>query len=193
VRRLKIAYWILLDELRTFRMALLNALPGRGGQRARARFYRPRLKACGTDFVTEQHVQIQGVEQVRVGDRVYVARDCYLSAAGGLDIGSDSYLGPGTKIWTNNHHYDDPHTPFVDQGWEFKPVCIEQDVWIGPRCFVKPGTTIKVGAVVKPGTVVARSVPPFAIVQGNPGRIVGWRRDPAAGPRRSSDPTMVRQ
>lgn len=180
MRRLKVVYWEVLDELRTFRTYLLSLPPGPMGQGARRRHYARRLRACGSGFVTEERVRIQGTGSVSIGDNVHISRDCYLSAAGGLEVGSDTYVGPGTKIWTNNHNYGDPSTPFVDQGWEFKPVRIERDVWIGPRCFVKPGTTIHVGAVIRPGTVLAQAVPPYAIVQGNPGRIIGWRKKPAA-------------
>jgi acetyltransferase-like isoleucine patch superfamily enzyme len=171
-------YWVLLDELRTHQAHWVNSLPGRVGKRTRRRYYAARFKSCGSGFAAEENVSIQSPQNVRVGDNVRVGRDCYFSASGGLDIDSNSRIGAGTKIWTNNHVYGDPGTPFVEQGYAYKPVRIERDVWIGERCFIKPGTTIKKGAVIRPGTILAKSVPPNAIVQGNPGRIVGWRGKP---------------
>lgn len=56
-----------------------------------------------------------------------------------------------------------------------KPVIIGNDVWIGHGAFVKPGVHIGDGAIVGAHTVVTRDVPPYAIVVGNPGRIVRYR------------------
>jgi len=47
---------------------------------------------------------------------------------------------------------------------------IEEDVFIGPGAIVLPGVTIGSGAVVTAGSVVAMSVAPRTMVQGNPAR-----------------------
>lgn len=53
---------------------------------------------------------------------------------------------------------------------------IGNDVWLGHNSVVLPSVqSIGDGAVIGAGAVVARDVPPFAIVQGNPGRVVGYR------------------
>lgn len=180
MRRVKVFYWQALAEVAALRAFAVSLIPGPFGQRARRRYFAKRLKACGAAFVTEERVHIQAPERVTVGDHVRIGRGCYFSAAGGLDLGAGCAVGAGTKIWTINHNFDDVDTPFIDQGWEFKPVSIGQGAWIGPRCFLKPGTIVHEGAVVWPGTVLAKAVPPFAIVQGNPGRIIGWRKKPIA-------------
>lgn len=46
---------------------------------------------------------------------------------------------------------------------------------IGAGSVVYPGVTINANAIVKPGSVVTRSVPPLAIVQGNPATIIGYK------------------
>lgn len=175
MRAIKLLYWDLLEELGIWRAHALNAIPGKLGRAARRRYYATRLQSCGSSFTIEENARIQSPQNVRVGDNVTIGRDCYLSTSGGLEIGSDCSIGAGTKIWTNNHVYQDPGAPFVDQGYSYRPVRIERDVWIGARCFIKPGTIIKAGAVIRPGTVLAKAVPPHAVVEGNPGQIVGWR------------------
>ena len=52
---------------------------------------------------------------------------------------------------------------------------IGNDVWIGNHVFVKDGVTIGDGAIVGAGSVVTRNVPPYAIVAGNPARVVRLR------------------
>jgi acetyltransferase-like isoleucine patch superfamily enzyme len=54
---------------------------------------------------------------------------------------------------------------------------IEDDVWVGARAIILPGVTIGHGSVIGAGAVVAKSVPPYSIVVGNPGRVVRSRLD----------------
>ena len=52
---------------------------------------------------------------------------------------------------------------------------IGNDVWLGYRAVVLSGVTVGDGGVVGAGAVVASDVPPYAIVAGNPARIVRYR------------------
>jgi acetyltransferase-like isoleucine patch superfamily enzyme len=55
---------------------------------------------------------------------------------------------------------------------------IEQDCWIGFGAIVLSGVTIGRGAIVAAGAVVTCDVPPYAIVAGNPVRVLGARFTP---------------
>ncbi len=59
-----------------------------------------------------------------------------------------------------------------------EPIAIGHDVWIGTRAFIRNGVTIGTGAVIGAHAVVTRTVPPYAIVAGNPGRIIRYRFPP---------------
>ena len=52
---------------------------------------------------------------------------------------------------------------------------VGHDVWLGYSALVLPGVTIGHGAVVAAASVVARDVAPYAVVAGNPARVVRWR------------------
>lgn len=56
---------------------------------------------------------------------------------------------------------------------------IGHDVWIGYDSLIMPGVHIGDGAVVATRSVVTGDIPPYAIVGGNPGRIIRWRFDAA--------------
>ena len=58
---------------------------------------------------------------------------------------------------------------------------IGNDVWIGSNSVVLGGVSIGDGAVVGAGSVVTRNVPPYAIVAGNPARILRYRPIQAKG------------
>lgn len=54
-------------------------------------------------------------------------------------------------------------------------VIIQNDCWIGDNVTIMAGVIIHSGAVVGAGAVVTKNVPPYAIVAGNPAKIVGYR------------------
>lgn len=58
-------------------------------------------------------------------------------------------------------------------------VVIGHDVWLGSGCMILSGVTVGHGAVVAAHAVVTRDVPPYAVVAGNPAKIVRRRFDEA--------------
>lgn len=56
-------------------------------------------------------------------------------------------------------------------------IIVKDDVWIGDGAIVCSGVTIGQGAVVAAGAVVTKNVEPYAIVGGNPARVIKCRFD----------------
>lgn len=54
---------------------------------------------------------------------------------------------------------------------------VGNDVWIGTGALIKAGVTVGDGAVIASGAVVVKDVPPYAIVGGNPARVIKYRFD----------------
>ena len=54
-------------------------------------------------------------------------------------------------------------------------IVVGSDVWIGYRSTILSGVTIGQGAVIGAGSLVSCDVPPYAIVGGNPLKVIGWR------------------
>jgi len=52
---------------------------------------------------------------------------------------------------------------------------IGHDVWIGQNTLIKQGVTIGTGAVIGMGSIVTKDVEPYAIVAGNPAKLIRMR------------------
>ncbi len=175
---MKRLWWKLRDELKGLALGVLCGFPLGAGVWLRARLMRFFFKSLGRNTVLQVGLRVTNPENVSIGSNCNLARGVFITGGGGVTIGDWVGFGPDTKIWSVNHRFEDPDTPWLLQGWEKKPVVIEDDVWLGANVFVMPGVTIGRGAIVSAGAVVNKSIPPYALVAGNPARVVGWRKRP---------------
>ena len=96
----------------------------------------------------------------------------------GVRIGANVMMGPECYIYTVNHRIDRTDIPMIQQGFtEIAPVVIEDDVWIGARVTILRGVHVGQGAVIGAGAVVTKDVPAWAIVGGNPAKVIGMRKE----------------
>ena len=72
------------------------------------------------------------------------------------------------------------HKDQLDVNKEFdKDIVVEEDCWIGTHATLLSGVHIGRGCNVGSGSVVRKSTPPYAIVIGNPAKVVGFRFTPS--------------
>ena len=96
--------------------------------------------------------------------------NCTILDCARVDIGTGTLLGPHVQIYTATHPID-PKARAA--GKEFAAaVCIGQNVWIGGGAIILPGVHIGDHAVIGAGAVVTKDVPAFAMVVGNPAKVV---------------------
>ncbi|MDR3368604.1 WxcM-like domain-containing protein [Rhodoferax sp.] len=103
---------------------------------------------------------------VVIGDRVTVKSGVQLWD--GLRVGVDVFIGPNASF-ANDRFPRSKKTPE-----KFLQTILEAGSSIGAGATILPGITIGINAMVAAGAVVTRSVPPNAIVVGNPAKIVGY-------------------
>jgi acetyltransferase-like isoleucine patch superfamily enzyme len=138
---------------------------------------RVNLKNVGTNvqilydnmFVDEQNIEI--------GDNVYIGFGGYYVGSGGIKIGNGTIMAHKVEILTRNHNYNSKDLKSVpyDKRYILKPVIIEENCWIGSHVCILPGVTIGEGAVIGMGSVVTEDVPKYAIVGGNPAKVLKFR------------------
>jgi acetyltransferase-like isoleucine patch superfamily enzyme/dTDP-4-dehydrorhamnose 3,5-epimerase-like enzyme len=121
----------------------------------------------GEDCNICDHVFIE--DDVRVGDRVTVK--CGVQLWNGVRLGDDVFVGPNATF-TNDLFPRSKQYPEA-----FLETVVEDRASIGANATILPGVRIGRGAMIGAGAVITRSVPPNAIVVGNPARIVGYVSD----------------
>jgi UDP-2-acetamido-3-amino-2,3-dideoxy-glucuronate N-acetyltransferase len=103
---------------------------------------------------------------VVIGDRVTIK--CGVQVWDGIEIMDDVFIGPNATF-TNDHFPRSKQYPE-----EFLRTIVKTKATIGANATILPGLIIGENAMVGAGAVVTRSVPPFAIVVGNPAKIIGY-------------------
>jgi acetyltransferase-like isoleucine patch superfamily enzyme len=107
----------------------------------------------------------------------------------GTRIGRYASIGPGVAAYRRNHPLErlslHPYFYRPDHGANdaadvhTSPLDIGADAWLGANTLILPGCRrIGHGAVVAAGAVVTKDVPEYAVVGGNPARVIRYRFDP---------------
>ncbi len=113
-----------------------------------------------------------------IGDRLIIGRFCAIACGTTFIMNGANHAMTGFSTYPFN---------IFGRGWEkgfdFATIqaglkgdtVVENDVWIGQEATIMPGVRIGNGAVVAAKSVVVSDVPPYAIVGGNPARVIRLR------------------
>jgi acetyltransferase-like isoleucine patch superfamily enzyme len=125
---------------------------------------------------------IESPAGLQMGDHVYVGHFNVLDASGGLTLGEGVQVTTHCALLTHSSHrairlagraYWGAAEP---AGFERAPVSIGEYSFIGPHSVVAPGSRIGRGVLVRAFSYVSGTVPDFAIVAGQPARVIGDTR-----------------
>lgn len=103
---------------------------------------------------------------VRVGDRVTLKSGVQLWD--GTRIGDDVFIGPNSTF-TNDAYPRSKEYPD-----SFSGINISDHASIGANATLLPGITVGKYAMIGAGAVVTRDVPDYAVVMGNPAKVVRY-------------------
>lgn len=102
----------------------------------------------------------------------FVCHNRIVTVHGGLLMGEDILFQGG------GHSYANPDVPIGAEGdLPDTPLEIGEDVWIGARAIILPGCK-RIGghSIIGAGAVVTKDVPNYAIVGGNPAKVLKMRK-----------------
>lgn len=171
-----VIYWLftlVFDRDNVFAGAsqCLSLLPGKLGNYYRLAFYQLAINNCGQDTVIS-FATLLSQQGTDLGNGTYIGPQCNI---GLCRIEANCLLGSGVHIMSgkNQHNFEDLSQPLKEQGGIFTKVTIGEDTWVGNGVLIMANIGKK--CVVAAGSVVINDVPDFAIVAGNPAKIIKMR------------------
>ena len=105
-------------------------------------------------------------DKVTIGRNCFINSNCLMMARGGITLEDNVMIAANVQLISNNHDFYD--LPVI----VCKPVLIKEDCWIGAGATILPGVCVGKHAVVGAMSVVTKDVPDYAVVTGNPARVV---------------------
>ena len=106
--------------------------------------------------------------KVKMGKNSIIMNNALLMASGGIEIGDCTMLAAHAKLISNDHDlYDRSILTMV-------PIKIGNHVWVGAGATILKGVTVGDHAIIGGGSVVTKDVPPYAVVVGNPAKVVKY-------------------
>lgn len=120
---------------------------------------------------------------IHLGDDVIIGRGATLMAAESkIIIGNKVMFGPEVMLIAGNHNTGVRGQAMFDvttkRSEDDQDIVIEDDVWVGARALILKGVIVRRGAIIGAGAVVTREVPPYAVVAGNPAKVLRFRWTP---------------
>ena len=120
----------------------------------------------GEGTTVSNQLTVVAPQNVRMGRSVYVMNGVLLMASGGIIIEDYVMIAAHAKIITNDH--DPYYRPIIT----CQPIIIKEGAWIGAGAAIMKGVTVGRYAIVGANSVVTKEVPDFAVVVGNPAKVI---------------------
>jgi virginiamycin A acetyltransferase len=117
------------------------------------------------------------------GDRLVIGSSCAIATGATFFMNGANHAMSGFSTYPFNIFGCGWENGFDPATWEAEnrgDTVVGDDVWTGAAALVLPGTRIGPGAIVAARAVVSGEIPPYAVVAGNPGRVLRRRFPPEA-------------
>ncbi len=150
-------------------------------QEKRCNAYRKRYglgEDCFVGYGVIMHRHHYKDSSIRTGSHCGFSEHSDIDYTGGLVVEDHVWISEGAKVFTHNHSID-----FVrkdeSKGCVATPLTIHDRAWIGARAMIMPGVfEIGRGAMIAADSCIKKKIPPYAVVSGNPAKIIGFRMTP---------------
>ena len=137
------------------------------------------IAGAGVDFRHGFRAEING-GSVEIGDQSMFSHNSLIQCTTSMKIGERVMFGQSTILIDGNHLLKDPSATIFEQGYDFRPLTIEDDV----TCLSKATIINDLGtkSIVAANTVVNKPVGRYCVVGGVPARVIDYFGPPELAP-----------
>ena len=133
---------------------------------------RPLMASSEGKFGIQRRANFGGGSRIHLSYCANLGENLRIIGNGHLYVGKHVMIGPDVMIITSDHKI----LPEGFDGYVNKAVVIDDYAWIGARAIILKGVNIGKWAVIGAGAVVTKNVPDYAVVGGNPAKIIRFRK-----------------
>jgi acetyltransferase-like isoleucine patch superfamily enzyme len=126
----------------------------------------------GVEFRRGFRAEIGANGRVVIGGGSYFTYDAIISCDTSIEIGERCGIGQNVYMVDGNHRYRDLDRPMLQQGYDYRPLRIADDVSIFSKCTII--ASIGTRAIVAANSVVTKDIPAFSVAAGAPARVIDY-------------------
>lgn len=138
-----------------------------------------------TEFRRGFRAEVAGEGRVEIGSGCVFSYYSLVQCTTRIEIGDRCMFGQSTLVVDGNHRFRDLTKPMVAQGFDFRPIRIEDDAVVTTKCTII--SDLGERAFIGANSVVTKPIPPFTVAIGSPARPVDYF-GPEAAASQSTEP-----
>jgi acetyltransferase-like isoleucine patch superfamily enzyme len=140
----------------------------------------------GVEFRRRFRPELAGAEsRIEIGSHSVFTYDVIMQCGLSISVGERCMFGQATLVVDGNHRFRDLERPMLEQGYDLRPVRLEDDATVTTKCTIiaDVGRRAFIGA----NSVVSRPIPAYTVAVGVPARVIDYFGPPGAEPSELSE------
>lgn len=125
----------------------------------------------GKGVVVKPYLKVKFPWRLRIGDYAWLGEHVWIDNLAQVDIGDHACVSQGAYLCTGSHDWRQKSFDLIT-----RPIILEDGAWVGAMARVAPGVRIGYGAVLTFGSVATNDLPEMTICTGNPAIPLKHRR-----------------
>lgn len=140
----------------------------------------------GVEFRRGFRAEVEGKGRITIGAGSHCTYYVLMQCTTSIDIGERCQFGQSTIVLDGQHRFRDLTKPMLEQGYDFAPLTLEDDVTVTTKCTIMSdiGTRSFIGA----NAVVTKPIPPYVVAVGAPAKAIEY-----FGPAGDAPPELSRR
>jgi acetyltransferase-like isoleucine patch superfamily enzyme len=138
------------------------------------------IVGAGVEFRRGFRAEIGPEGRIVIGPGCYLTYDVIMTCNTSIEVGARCGIGQCAYVVDGSHRFRDLDRPFLDQGYDYRPIKIEDDAQIHSKCTII--NDLGKRAIVAANAVVTNPIPAYCVAAGVPARVIDYFGPPGQEP-----------